>query len=263
MLKKLLHYDLLYIYKYVGIFYILALIFSIISRIFISIDNSTIFNILGSFCGGLAVGMIISSLINAIIRSWQRFIKNIYKDEAYLTHTLPVSKRIIYASKVISSIICAFTTVLISIICLIICYYSKSTIETIKTLLELASNTLNVNVINLLLTIFFIFFLEIIFVILIGYVGIIIGHKYNQNKLTKSIIVSFVLYMLTQTITLIIIFITAIFNKDIMNLFKTVEVINFNIIKKIIILFIILYIVYNVIYYLIGEKLLNKGVNLD
>ena len=34
------------------------------------------------------IGMIINSLINGLMRSWVRFINNVYKDESYLTHTL-------------------------------------------------------------------------------------------------------------------------------------------------------------------------------
>lgn len=43
--------------------------------------------------------MIVSSLINGLMRSWVRFITNIYKDESYLTHTLTIEKKDIYLSK--------------------------------------------------------------------------------------------------------------------------------------------------------------------
>ena len=52
--------------------------------------------------------------------------------------------------------------------------------------------------INLLLVISFILFLEIVFVVLVGYVGIIIGHRANKNKMVNSIATGFGLYMFTM-----------------------------------------------------------------
>ena len=43
MLGKLLKYDLKWIYKVVGIFYILSLIFSVIGRALNEIENSLVF----------------------------------------------------------------------------------------------------------------------------------------------------------------------------------------------------------------------------
>ena len=125
MLGKILKYDLKWIYKLIMIFYCLALVFSILTRIFFSIENSVLFNVLSNICSGCAIAMMVSSLINTLMRSWVRFVRNIYKDEAYLTHTLPVEKKTIYLSKVLSAIICSFTTVIVIILCLFICYYSE------------------------------------------------------------------------------------------------------------------------------------------
>lgn len=95
MLGKILKYDLKWIYKLIMIFYCLALVFSILTRIFFSIENSVLFNVLSNICSGCAIAMMVSSLINTLMRSWVRFVRNIYKDEAYLTHTLPVEKKTI------------------------------------------------------------------------------------------------------------------------------------------------------------------------
>lgn len=89
MLKKLLKYDLKWSYKPLVIFYILAFIFACLGRIFSEIENSMIFNIIGQICKGALIAMLVNILINNLMRVWARFIKNIYKDESYLTHTLP------------------------------------------------------------------------------------------------------------------------------------------------------------------------------
>jgi len=125
MLGKLLKYDLKWIYKVVGVFYVLSFIFSIISRCLNTIENSVFFSIITKISYGIAISMMINSLINCLMRLWSRFIKNLYKDESYLTHTLPVEKKTIYLSKVLSAIISIFTTTIVILACLFICYYSR------------------------------------------------------------------------------------------------------------------------------------------
>ena len=263
MLSKLLKYDLKWIYKVVGIFYILALFFSILSRLFMSIDNSTLFAVVTQITNGFAISMIISSLINCIMRLWVRFIRDIYKDESYLTHTLPVLKKTIYLSKIISSIISIFTTFIVALVCLYVCYYSKENLEVIKNMLEITASIYNTDIINLLLIIFLVLFLEIMFILMVGYIGIIIGHKSNKNKMKKTLITSFTLYILTQGLTLLIIFIIALFNNDIMNLINTSDAVDIKTIKSIMNISILIYVIYNLMYYFIGKWQFEKGVNVD
>lgn len=197
------------------------------------------------------------------MRLWARFSKNLYKDESYLTHTLPVEKRTIYASKIISAFITIFTSVAVIIACLVICYYSETNLEVLKGVLELAASTYNTTVLNLLALMSVVVFLQIMFIVLVGYVGIILGHKSNKNKMAKSIIIGFALYMVTQVISLIVIYIGGLFNSEIMNLVNTTEVINIQIIKKLMYAAIGLYVIYIAFYYLLGKKQLEKGVNVD
>ena len=137
MLGKLLKYDLKWVYKVVGVFYILAFIFSIIGRGLSLIENSVVFSIVTKIVFGIAISMMASSLINCVMRLWARIVKNMYKDESYLTHTLPVEKQQIFASKVIAGTVAIFTSMILIIVCLFICYYSESNMEALKVLLEI------------------------------------------------------------------------------------------------------------------------------
>ncbi len=125
MLNKLLKYDLKWIYKVVIVLYLLSLFFALLARLFLSINNSMLFSILYQLSCGITISMLVSSLINSLMRSWVRFVKNIYKCESYLTHTLPLEKKTIYASKALSAIVCMFTTIVVAVICIFICYYYK------------------------------------------------------------------------------------------------------------------------------------------
>ena len=263
MLGKLLKYDLKWVYKLVVIFYILALIFSVIGRALSEIENSLVFNIVSQIAFGFAISMVVSSLINCLMRLWARFVRNIYKDESYLTHTLPVGKEKIYASKVISGLVCIFTTTIVAIVCLFICYYSEANIEALKTILELAASTYNITVVNLLILISAVLFLEVMFILIIGYAGIILGHKSNKNKMARSIVIAFALYFIFQAVTLGLICIYGLFNPNVMNLINTTETIDINAIKSIMYAACGIYVVYIIFLYFLGKKQLNKGVNVE
>ena len=104
MLGKLLKYDLKYMIRNMCIFYILAIFFAILTRILSIIDQSAIINIIGQITQGCMISMIVSVLMNTMLRSWVRFRDSFYKDEAYLTHTLPVTKNDLYNSKFIQTL---------------------------------------------------------------------------------------------------------------------------------------------------------------
>lgn len=263
MLNKVLKYDLKWVYKVLIVFYIIALVFSIFTRILFSIENSLIFNILGQICSGVTISFIFSILINNIMRCWARFVRNIYGDESYLTHTLPIKKKIIFISKFLTSIITMFTSVLIILLVLFIAYYSKENLEILKNSLNVLASIYNSTVLKLLLVIFIVFFLEMLFVIQVGYTGILIGHKSNNNRMAKSIVYGFICYIVTQGLTLLVVFIVGLFNKDIMNLFITNNIVNIDVVKLIMFIGIIIYTIYLYIYYKVDLILFNKGIDVE
>ncbi len=263
MLGKLLKYDLKWVYKLIIIFYILAFTFSVIGRAFSTIENSLVFEIVSEIAFGTAISMMVSALINTLMRSWVRFVRNIYKDESYLTHTLPVEKQQIFASKVITGSVAIFTSMIVIIICLFICYYSETNMQALKGFLELAASTYNTTVLNLLLLVAIVIFLEIVYALLIGYLGIILGHKSNKNKMARSIVIGFVLYFIFQGLTLGLIAIYGLFNPDVMNLINTTDIVNIEAIKSVMYAGIGIYIIYIILLYILGQRHLNKGVNVE
>lgn len=263
MLKKLLKYDLQKTYKILIIFYSLSIFFAILTRIFLSIENSFILNIIGKICGGVTISMIFNILINNLIRLWVDFKNNLYKDESYLTHTLPIEKKTLYLSKTLTAIITLFTSILIIGLSLFIAYYSKENIELLKTILFPIANMYNSTILGVLLSILFIFFLEIFNGLQAGYTGIILGHKMNNAKTGFSVLYGLLSYMAIQVFGLLVIFAVGIFNKDIMNLFITSEIVSIDIIKTIIYMSLFTYSIVAIINYIINLKIFKKGVNVD
>ena len=263
MLKKLLKYDLEYNFRVVSVFYILSIFFAILTRIFLNIENSFIMDVIGKICSGITISMIFNIIINNIMRLWVRFTSNLYKDESYLTHTLPIDKKTLYLSKAISSIITLFISILIIGISLFIAYYSKEMIEIIKNILLPVANAYDTHIVIIIIAFLFIVFLELANAIQAGYTGIILGNKSNNNKTALSVVYGFITYILTQLSIIAVVFIFGLFNKDIMNLFYTTEFINVDIIKTLIYLAITIYIITLFILYFINIKLFKQGVNVE
>ncbi len=95
-----------------------------------------------------------------------------------------------------------------------------------------------------------------------GILGIIIGHKSNNLKIVKSILIGLVIYMILSSMSLGALFVAGLLNSDIMSLFNNIEV-SSNALKSMMLVGILVYAIYNLVIYFIGNKLLNKGVNVD
>lgn len=262
MLKKLLKYDLQWCYKPLLVFYILALFFSIIVRIVGSFEQSLIVLIIDKICCGIIIAMIVNILINCFMRNWARFVRNIYKDESYLTHTLPVSKNKIYLSKILTAIITLLTSFIVIIICLAIATLNKDTWVILKESLEQSAIYFDSSVFGLIFVMIITIFFEFLFMMMSGILGIIIGHRSNNLKIVKSIVIGFVIYMILSSMSLVVLFIAGLLNSDIMSLFNNIEV-SSNALKSMMLVGILIYAIYNLGIYFIGNKLLNKGVDVD
>lgn len=263
MLKKLLKYDLKSINIVLIVFYGLSIFFSILTRIFLSIENSFIFNVIGQICNGTMIAMMFNIIINNLIRLWVRFKQNFYGDESYLTHTLPVEKKTLYLSKFIVSVITLIISISVIVLSLFIAHYSKENIELVKDLLLPLATIYDSTVIGIIFSFVFICFLELFNMLQSGYVGIVLGHRKNNNKMLFTFIYGFIIYLLTQIFALAVVFLAALFNKDIMNLFYSMEMLNVDMIKLCIYLAIGVYVTNIIVLYIVNSKLFSKGVNVD
>ena len=257
MLGKLLKYDLKWIYKLIVIYYGLALVFALIGRGLSLIDNSLVFDVISKISCGTSVAMMFNILINNIIRIWVRYINNVYKDESYLTHTLPVTKSEIYLSKVLSGLITMATSIVVVLVSFVICYWSDSLVDFIKMIYPGLS--WSVIVLTGIVVI-----LELLFLLFLGLLAITIGYRSNHKKLVKSFASGFIIYMTSSFISLSVLFIIGLFNKDILNLFTSMNaVVSMDILKWLLGIAAIIYLVYIVLCNIISNKLLQKGVNVD
>ena len=262
MLKKLLKYDLKWCYKPLLVFYILAIFFSIIVRIVESFEQSLIVLIIDKICSGVVIAMLINILINCFMRNWARFVRNIYKDESYLTHTLPVNKNKIYLSKILTAMITLLTSFIVILVCLATCCLNENSWIILKQSLEQSAIYFDSSVFSLIFVMVITIFFEMLFMMMSGILGVIIGHKSNNLKIVKSIIIGFIVYMILSSMSLGALFIVGLINSDIMSLFNNIEV-SSNALKGMMLVAILVYAIYNLGIYFMGNKILNKGVNVD
>lgn len=263
MLNKLLKYDLKYMIKNMSIFYILAIFFSVTTRILFSLKETIIINIIGQISVGCMFAMLANILINTMMRSWVRFRDSIYKDESYLTHTLPVTKNDIYNSKFIETLVFFIFGFMIIIICLFIAYYTKDRWLLLKGYIDTITIGLDFNTLLFIISMLGVIFLEVFNAIQCGFLGIILGYKKNNNKIAFSVLFGFISYILSQSIVLLLVFIIGLFNPSIMNLFKSNILVDTSSFKLLIILSIILYLLIIFLMSIICKKEFNKGVNIE
>ena len=259
MLKKLMKYDLVWINKFMLIYFTISLIVCTITRISSYFTDSFIGNIIFLILRGCAISCFISCLINCVIRIWIRFKNNTYKDESYLTHTLPISKNTLYNSKIISGIISLLITLIVIVLCFLIVYLDKHMFNEIK---NIFTNNDNIFIfLSLCLTVI----LEMIYMLYCGLIGLLIGHNSNNHRDLKSVFVGIALYFFIQLIILGIIYSIGLLNTDMNNLFSTTDIFTGNIkaVKLLVIIVNIVYIIFISGMYFIGKKIFNKGVNVE
>ena len=264
MLIKLLKYDLKYMIKNMSIFYILSIFFAIITRILASLDQSVIINIIRQISAGCVIAMIFNILINTMMRSWIRFRDSLYKDEAYLTHTLPVTKNDIYNSKFIQTLIFFFLGFIVILLSIFITYYSHDTWIIIKDYIKTITVGFNMSIVFFITMAIVIIFLEVFNAIQCGFLGIILGHKKNNGKLGFSVLFGFIIYLIAQTLVLALVFVYGLFDATVMELFRTGTIsIDVSAFKLLAIVSSVLYLLIIFSMSIICKKVLNKGVNIE
>jgi len=261
MLGKLLKYDLKWINKVMYIYFSILFLITIAVKIIESFEQTFLMLIVDKIISGMFIACSISIVINWILRSWARFIQNIYKDESYLTHTLPVTKNEIFNSKIIASILSLFLSIVVIVICVAIVYLNKTSIEIIKNMYQSLIDVYG----SLFAALFIvgmvlIILLEIIYFLMSGIFGITIGYRTNNYKTIKSIIIGIVAYGLLSTVSLIIMMIVSKFaNFEIV----TSGFPSLSTLKIMGTTGILVYLVFDLAYYFISKRLFNKGVNID
>ena len=246
-----------------GLFYILAIFFAITTRLLFSLEQTFIINIIGQISVGCMFSIMANILINVLMRSWIRFRDSIYKDEGYLTNTLPVTKNDIYNSKFIQTLIFFVFSFIVVLIGLFIAYYTEDRWTLLTSYVNNMTMGLDFNTTLFIISLIAIIFLEIFNAIQCGFFGIIMGYKKNSNKVGYSVLFGFIAYLLSQSIVLLLIFVVGLFNSSIMSLFQNNILLDTSALKLLVVLAIVLYLLIIGVMNLICKKQFNKGIDIE
>jgi len=131
MLGKLLKYEFVATSRFFIITYPAIIVLALLNRIFISsginsselVGNSYWFSIFTALSMTLYVGITCAVLVGTTILMMQRFYKNMFGDEGYLMHTLPVEPWQHILSKVLVSAVWMFASFVMTVLSVLILSY--------------------------------------------------------------------------------------------------------------------------------------------
>jgi len=261
MMNKLLKHDLRKSFRVLVYIYAICIILSGITR-FINIwQNIQAVFIIGQIFAGLTYSAIGSILVNTFVQILVTFNTSFYKDESYLTHTLPVKKSKLLLSKYLSSLIVILTSVVVVFASLFVLFYSHEFVLWLKYSIESVVANLNMSV-GLCITMFIvIIFSQICATMSMAFTAIVKANTHNHHRVPKGLGWFALFYFGSMYCSVMVIAIIFAITGNISQLLATTMTQSAFIL--LIIMGLILYIAYTIIFYYICYKMFNKGVNVD
>lgn len=261
MIKKLVKYDIKNMTKLLVYFYAISIVLAGITRLINLGSNIQIISILGMVFAGFTYSAIANILINTFIHIMRVFISSFYKDESYLTHTLPVTKNQLLISKYISSLIVILSSTIVCFLSLFIMLFSNEFVQTLKVFIEISVSGFNMPVWLFITMFILIIFSQICAIISMSFAAIIKGNSYNSKKVLKGILWFALFYYITIIATLLVSVITFAISGNINLIFA--ETMPQHAFLTIMIIGFLVYALCSIIFYFISKKLFEKGVNVD
>lgn len=260
MLGKVLKYDLKALCRYLIPLYAILFGLGIMIRLLGFFDNVSIIAII---CGLMIVALVVLSCLSFVLNgifSVKYYLENLFKDEGYLTHTLPVKKGTLLFSKVLASLVTFSMTALVLIISLIVAFYQKGLFVDVVKVLNLSIYGMSVYEFLLFMIVYGI--IGYVATILMVYAAIAIGYSRSSNKLVSSVVWGLIFYFVMEFLYLGLLGIIMIINPTfISNLDNSVFM------MKDLITFFSIFMVFTAliggVYYYISYRFMDKKLNLE
>lgn len=261
MIAKLMKYDLKKMLRVLVYIYIVSISLAGITRLINIGRDIQAIAILGYVFSGLTYSAIGSILVNTFVHILRTFIVGFYKDESYLTHTLPVSKNKLLLSKYLSGLIVIITSVVVCFLSLFILFYSPELMELIKSFLNVSISGLNMSVGLFIALLILIIFAQICAIMSMCFTAVVKANTYNSKRVIKGLIWFAIFYFGATIVSIIAMVITFAIGGNLTELAATK--LSQSAFTTILVLGLIVYMIYSVVFYFWCNKLFNKGVNVD
>lgn len=241
-------------------------------------DNSIINNILSSSTGLIlifSILAIISSCFISVFLILQRYYKNLFTDEGYLTFTLPVKTSQIILSKLLTAIIWTIIVVISTVIGIFIFvifgtsseFINYEVIDAIVKFFHYVTNLefiSNFDLILIGLEYLIYLFISLVTSILLMYLAITLGAiTAKKHKILASVGFYFIISTIVSIIETIAEFITISFiDKNLFSLSGNIDF-NFNYFYLIVLPGLILCCILSVVYFTVNKFILDKKLNIE
>ena len=165
------------------IYFSLTVFFTLITKFVESLEMTAIVTIIDKILVGILISCFFSTFITCLIRIWVRFNTNIYKDESYLTHTLPVTKGKIFKSKMLVSYLSIVLSILVILGCLAFVFLNETAIDMLKNMYNEGKVMLGeTTLIMMIIALVVIVILEVFYMMECGIFGLVLGNRANNLK---------------------------------------------------------------------------------
>lgn len=264
MMRKVLKYDLKYLYGILSVFYVILLAIAFVAGDVRFFNDSYLSDFIRGVLKITTIALIAATLIMSLWIILQRFIKNVYGDESYFTHTLPVSRETIYASKFLSVLIVLFSSTAVSLAAWWLVFYSKSMVKEVEVMMrELGvKGSAGALVAEIILLIFIVFVLQMTYIVQCGHFGIIAGYKSDNRKILKSVIAGVVMYFGVAAIGILLLYVAGLFSTEVAKLFYS-STVNIKVFRNVLVAMMIYYMLADALIFGISIRLFKKGVNVE
>lgn len=217
MLGKLLKYDLKSMGKSLLPLYIGLIGMAVILRLLsLGAEQLAVLDIIYNFMMIFFILLEIGAIFYTFFVAIKRYYKNLYSDEEYLTHTLPVTKGNILVSKVITPLLYFILTIIIMLLSIMICFDTKELWNIIVFGVEGLATGFGVSEITICIWSSLFAIISYLSYILLVYAGIGMGQSHSNNKILFSVIYTIALYYITQIIAVVALGLLFLISPDIM-----------------------------------------------
>lgn len=201
MLGKVIKYDMKYLNRLLVPYYLILFgmgglirLLGIISKKNEAIKvSSTIISVV--FYVGVAM-----VLVYTLVVVLKRFYDNTYKEEGYLTHTLPIKRGNLIDAKILISIIYVIVGIGVMILALMIAIDLKSFIQVVKDFLEPMFQFYNISFVQTLIFVLLLMVSSYFTYLLMIMAGMSIGQTFNDKRVLWSVVFTVVIYYVSQLI---------------------------------------------------------------
>lgn len=257
MLSKLFKLDFKWINRYLPYFAIGSLALAGLTRLFsLWVDNAPLFQIFYNIFNSLTISAVISLLIHVFSRTITRFKHNFFKDEAYLTHTLPIEKSTLWASKFLAAEASSLLAIALSVAALLLNPF------TYDLFVPLISNFFQTDPVYTVL-LFALLLLEFTFFRLSCFNGIILAFRKKSSRTFFAILFIICFQVGFALFSLALFFLLSRLFPDLTFLFEKNKLVSFSQVKTTLIAEILVYLAGIVTSYTLGRHLLQKGIDVE